>query len=153
MDNHSEGKHGIKKQCISDWISVDSRELKVYYLRDDDHLDHLSPTGTTMKGDDKLLESFNVMIPTSALDTGNFSQMTKEVYPLLHSSINGPENKTHKGWHLNRVTTGDLEMSQLEIMAVQDTHAGSLPRRSNLICFYFVLLVIMALVMYSGHNA
>ena len=113
----------------------------------------------------KLLKGFNVVIQTSALDTGAFSQTTKGADtkilnrvtnqlspkdPLLHTSIYEPENKTHKkGWFLNRVTSGDLEMNQLEIRAVQNFHAGSLPRRGTLICCYFVLLAIMAFVLWK----
>jgi hypothetical protein len=161
IDDHFMGNRGLKKQCILDWIPVDSRELKGESFRDDDHLDHLSSTRSAMKGDDKLPKSFAVVIQTSAFDTGESSQITKgtdtkiletatsQLAPngfLLHRAMYEPENKTHKGSFLNRVTSGDLEMNQLEIRAIQNLHAGSLLRRGTLICCC-VVMAIMALVL------
>ncbi|KAH8587636.1 hypothetical protein B0O99DRAFT_694301 [Bisporella sp. PMI_857] len=146
IDDHFMGNHGLKKQCILDWIPVDGRELKGESLRDEDHLDPVSPSGSIMKGDDELLKSFNVVIQTSALDTVTTQLTPKD--SLLHTSMYEVENKTQKGWFLNRVTSGDLEMNQLEIRAIRNFHAGSLPRRGTLICCcYVVLAIIMALIL------
>jgi hypothetical protein len=107
------GNHGLKKQCILDWIPVDSRELKGGSLRDKDHLDPVSPSGSTMKRDEKLLmntnDSFIVVIQNSVLDTGMSSQITKGAatkrieavtslptrkYSLQHTSVHGTEQRT-----------------------------------------------------------
>lgn len=87
IDDHFMGNHGLKKQCILDWISVDSRRLKGESLRNKDYLDPISPSGTTMKRHEKLLkntdDSFIIIIENSALDTGMSSQINKEMTKIV----------------------------------------------------------------------
>jgi hypothetical protein len=134
IDDHFMGLHGYKKQCILDWIPVDSTkrkgeaEISLFLgasTGNEDHSDPASSDGTssksTMKGDEKWLknssEDFIVAIRQSALDTGKSSQISK-----------GTDAKTIE-IVTNRPTPEDPLLRASEYKPENETQKSWLPNR------------------------